>query len=115
MKLPLILGAAALALALAGCAGADGSGYTGPERAIQGQVDTLFFDFNGMNTTYSKDEFPWLATVTPEGGHTDIPSTLKTRPDGTMEVTGPAVWLYGLAALCRGSNHPLCTGGALTN
>ncbi len=105
-------GAFAMLLAvgvLAGCA-ADG-GYAGPERAIQGQVDTVFFDFNGMNTTYDKaTELPLPGIVTPEGGHTDIPSTLKTRPDGTMEVTGPAVWLYGLAALCRVSNHPLCTG-----
>ena len=104
---------AAVALFAAGCTGADGSGYSGPERAIQGQVDTLFFDFNGMNTTYNKEtEMPLQGTVTAQGDHTDIPSTLKTRPDGTMEVTGPAVWLYGLAALCsRAPDAALCAEG----
>ena len=97
-----------VALALAGCA-ADG-GYSGPSRGIQGQVETFWFDFNGLSTTYKEDtELPLQGVVTPEGGHYDIPSTLTVRPDGTLEVTGPSVWLYGLAALCgRAPNAALC-------
>lgn len=99
----ILIGALAILL-LAACSTSGGLGYTGPKNAIQGQVSTpLGADFNGMNLSVTSDQTAIMSEVTPQGGHVDIGSTMKMRADGTVEVTGPAVWLWGMAALCRGA------------
>ncbi len=109
MKLTLMLGA--LALALAGCSGLGG--YDGPKRGFEGQIDTFWADINGVSTTYMKDiEEPMQGTVDGVGimpDQTDMVSTMKSRPDGSFEMTGPGVFWHGMAAFCRVAvNSPLC-------
>lgn len=109
MKPILMLGA--VALLLAGCS-ATGE-YVGPARGFQGQVDTFWADVNGVSTTYQKDtEAPMQGSVTGNSAlpdQTDMVSTMKSRPDGSFEMTGPGVFWHGMAAFCRVAvNSPLC-------
>lgn len=110
----ILTGAAALII-LAACSTPGGAGYTGPANAIQGQVSTPFgADFNGMNLSVTSDQTAIMSEVTPEGGHVDIGSTMKMRADGTLEVTGPAVWLWGMANVCRSApDAGICHGSPL--
>ncbi len=103
----MIFTAAALALALAGCTPGD------TNRAVVGNVDTIWAKVNGMMLTYDKaNELPLQGTVEGNGimpNQTDIPSTMSSRPDGSFEMTGPGVVYHGLAAFCRVAvNSPIC-------
>ncbi len=99
--------ALALVAALAGC-----STYTGPSRGYSGQVDTTLFDFSGVSTTYGVDEKPMQSAILGAGimpDQTDMVSTMKSRPDGSFEMTGPGVFWHGMAAFCRvARNSPFC-------
>ncbi len=111
MRMILMLVAA---LALGGCAFGD-AGYVGPKRGIQGSLTTKFGDFNGVSTTYlTETELPMQSTTEPGGKQTDMVSTMKIRPDGSLEVTGPAVMLFGLARVCAVAGRlPMCGGDLL--
>ncbi len=109
MRKMLMLGASALILA--GCA--TGGGYAGPKRGFEGQVKTFWADVNVVSTTYLTDtEAPMQGTVEGNGlmpDQTDMVSTMKSRPDGSFEMTGPGVFWHGMAAFCRVAvNSPLC-------
>ena len=105
----ILMGAAALVI-LAGCAM---GGYDGPKRGFEGQIKTFWADLNGVSTTYLKDtEAPMQGTIDGVGSmpsQSDMVSTMKSRPDGSFEMTGPGVFWHGMAAFCRVAvNSPIC-------
>lgn len=106
----ILLGAAALALA--GCTAAGG--YAGPKRGFEGQIDTPWADISGVSTTYQTDtEAPMQSTIGGNGvlpDQSDMVSTMKSRPDGSFEMTGPGVFWWGFANFCRAAKDSIFCG-----
>ncbi len=99
MKLILMLGAAAVALAA--CTGPQGSINSPHGYALDMDVGPLGFRLDGVPSILQSGEMPLHSLYAADGSARDMPSTYEVRPDGTVKATGmAAVWL-ARAAYCR--------------
>ena len=83
---------------LAGCAGGPMGDYTGTDRGVDFEVDTLLgANVHGRSTTYK------FGTEKPLG-------TLRVTPNG-MDMTGPGVEIWARMAFCKEApNAAECNG-----
>ena len=102
MKKLFTLAAVMLAGALmAGCTDGPLGDYSGSERGVDIQIDTVLgAEVRGRSTTYKKD--------------TELPlGTLTVTPDGGLDMTGPGVETWARMSFCKSApNAAECNGGA---
>ncbi len=106
MRMILMLGAAALALVLAGCVG-----YEGPSRGVVGVIDAPWINFNGISTTSQTGESP----MGYRKNNGSIEEMYGTWTDGQRRATGIPAHLMAeayrfekLMLLCAVSKAPEC-------
>ncbi len=108
MKLILMLGA--VALALAGCTSAD-SAFTGSPHGYSGRINSWMTDMNVVPTIIQPGESALQSDYGSAGEMRDMPSTFEADAAGNLRATGVAAYLMALGNLCaRAPQAKMCGG-----